>query len=81
MKIQNIIEGTSIGRYEIGDLVKTPFGAGVIVEQLGQDDRDTYFMVKLGDIAAKKYNLENRPYKFGSFEFQGIIKKGGPDAS
>lgn len=77
MQIRNVLEGTTIGKYEVGDLVTTPFGPGVIMKELGQKREDVYFSVILSDEARIENHLENRPYKFGSFELHGIIKKGG----
>lgn len=61
--------------YEVGDLVETPLGPGVIMRELGRDEHGTYFSLIMSDVAQKAHGLSNRPYKMNSASFTGIIQK------
>ena len=74
MKVQTIMERAF--RYETGDLVWTPFGPGTLVQDMGTTEHDRFYGVVYDEEVRTKYRLEDKVYKFGSFEFTGIIKKG-----
>ena len=64
-------------RYETGDLVWTPFGPGTLVQDLGAKEGDHFYGVVYDEEVRLKYRLEDKIYKIGTFEFNGIIKKAG----
>lgn len=74
MKIQQLLERRFT--YEVGDRVKTPFGDGVIVKDLGATEHDHYFGVVFDERVRKANNLPARPIRMGSFEMSGIVQKG-----
>lgn len=74
MKLKQIAEGRFT--YEVGDRVNTPFGEGVIIKDLGATEQDHYFAVIFDDRIRKSFDLPARPVRLGSFQLEGIVKKG-----
>ncbi len=73
MKVETVLERAF--RYEMGDLVWTPFGPGTLVQDLGSTEEDHYYGVAYEEEVRIKYRLEDKVYRIGSFELDGIIKK------
>lgn len=74
MKLKDLYENRFT--YEEGDIVNTPFGPGTIVKDLGATNVDHFFSIVFGPDEQAKHGLQSKPYKFGSFQLSGIIKKG-----
>lgn len=74
MKLQEILTESRF-QYGVGDIVKTPFGPGQIVKDLGADRNDHYYQVAYDAQQRAKFNLEDNPIRLGSFQFSGIIQK------
>lgn len=68
----------SSSMYEVGDLVKTPFGPGLLVGAVEPDrpEGDPHFVVGFSQEIVDKYDMERSTCKLTSFQFSGIIKKG-----
>lgn len=73
LKLNRLVSGRS--QYETGDKVNTPFGPGVIVQDLGQDRHDHYFGIVYDLDVRERFDLEDKIYNFGSFQLSGIIQK------
>lgn len=76
MRIEHILEQVVVATYEVGDIVQTPYGPGLLVKELGQDEANTYYRVILSKEARIEHGLKDRPYKMSSSEFSGVVKKG-----
>lgn len=74
MKLKELCENRF--RYEVGDMVNTPFGEGTITKDLGADAHDHHFAVVFGPNVTKLHNLQAKAYKLGSFQLKGIVRKG-----
>jgi len=63
-------------KYEVGDIVETPWGPGKIAKDLGyQPPRDHDYVIHFSTQAMNKYGLDKSDVKISSFQLSGIIKK------